>query len=304
MGLTEKEQSGRNYLKEKKPLVFEKVSKFTEKFQRGESIAIIQLQYNYICNMKCEHCSIKRFQGANQNRRLTPKDVGRIAEQADEMGLARFVISGGEPTIFPDLEEIVNEINPEKFYINCDTNGWLLAEKAEYLKSIGIDRMQLSIDSLDPEEHDAFRHMPGAHARALEGIKVCQEVGLPLYIQTVVTKERLHSEEFIQFLKYFNGMGLNVFVGEEVSGMHAFDARIWAGHGMHWRESVPFCDAVWRRPSVSVYPYLDWKCVRQQPKGYHTDGDEHLSFWGASGYVPDRGGFGLYSKIRGGQDLS
>ena len=110
MGLTEKEQSGRNYLKEKKPLVFEKVSKFTEKFQRGESIAIIQLQYNYICNMKCEHCSIKRFQGANQNRRLTPKDVGRIAEQADEMGLARFVISGGEPTIFPDLEEIVNEI--------------------------------------------------------------------------------------------------------------------------------------------------------------------------------------------------
>ncbi len=224
MGLTEKEQSGRNYLKEKKPLVFEKVSKFTEKFQRGESIAIIQLQYNYICNMKCEHCSIKRFQGANQNRRLTPKDVGRIAEQADEMGLARFVISGGEPTIFPDLEEIVNEINPEKFYINCDTNGWLLAEKAEYLKSIGIDRMQLSIDSLDPEEHDAFRHMPGAHARALEGIKVCQEVGLPLYIQTVVTKERLHSEEFIQFLKYFNGMGLNVFVS------YAKPVGAWEGH--------------------------------------------------------------------------
>ncbi len=224
MGLTEKEQSGRNYLKEKKPLVFEKVSKFTEKFQRGESIAIIQLQYNYICNMKCEHCSIKRFQGANQNRRLTPKDVGRIAKQADEMGLARFVISGGEPTIFPDLEEIVNEINPEKFYINCDTNGWLLAEKAEYLKSIGIDRMQLSIDSLDPEEHDAFRHMPGAHARALEGIKACQEVGLPLYIQTVVTKERLHSEEFIQFLKYFNGMGLNVFVS------YAKPVGAWEGH--------------------------------------------------------------------------
>ena len=140
------------------------------------------------------------------------------------MGLARFVISGGEPTIFPDLEEIVNEINPEKFYINCDTNGWLLAEKAEYLKSIGIDRMQLSIDSLDPEEHDAFRHMPGAHARALEGIKVCQEVGLPLYIQTVVTKERLHSEEFIQFLKYFNGMGLNVFVS------YAKPVGAWEGH--------------------------------------------------------------------------
>ena len=41
--LNENEQAGRNYLKEKKPYVFEKVSKFTEKYQRGESIAIIQL---------------------------------------------------------------------------------------------------------------------------------------------------------------------------------------------------------------------------------------------------------------------
>ena len=49
--LNEKEISGRNYLKEKKPYVYEKVSKFTEKYNRGESIAIIQLQYNYICNM-------------------------------------------------------------------------------------------------------------------------------------------------------------------------------------------------------------------------------------------------------------
>lgn len=222
--LTEKEQAGRNYLKEKKPYVFEKVSKFKEKYDRGESIAIIQLQYNYICNMKCEHCSIKRFQGTNPNRKLTPKDVGVLAKQADEMGLARFVISGGEPTVFPDLEELVQAIDPEKFYINCDTNGWLLAEKAQFLKNIGIDRMQLSIDSLNAQEHDEFRHMPGAFDRAMEGIKACQEVGLPLYIQTVVTKERLHSEEFIQFLEYFNGIGLNVFVS------YAKPVGAWEGH--------------------------------------------------------------------------
>lgn len=222
--LNEHEQAGRNYLKEKKPYVYEKVSKFKEKYERGESIAIIQLQYNYICNMRCEHCSIKRFQGANPNRRLNPKDVHMLAGQADEMGLARFVISGGEPTIFPDLEELVSAIDPEKFYINCDTNGWLLAEKAQFLKDIGIDRMQLSIDSLDAEEHDRFRHMPGAYARAIEGIRACREVGLDLYIQTVVTKERLHSEEFIQFLEYFNGMGLNVFVS------YAKPVGAWEGH--------------------------------------------------------------------------
>lgn len=222
--LKQHEQAGRNYLKETKPYVYEKVSKFTEKYNRGESIAIIQLQYNYICNMRCEHCSIKRFQGANPNRRLTPKDVGMIARQADEMGLARFVISGGEPTVFPDLDELVQEINPEKFYINCDTNGWLLAEKAEHLKKIGIDRMQLSIDSLNAEEHDEFRRAPGAYHRAIEGIRECKKVGLDLYIQTVVTKERLHSDEFIQFLEYFNGMGLNVFVS------YAKPVGAWEGH--------------------------------------------------------------------------
>lgn len=222
--LNRHEQAGRNYLKETKPYVYEKVSKFTEKYNRGESIAIIQLQYNYICNMSCEHCSIKRFQGANPNRRLTPKDVGMIAQQADAMGLARFVISGGEPTVFPDLDELVREINPEKFYINCDTNGWLLAEKAEHLKKIGIDRMQLSIDSLNAEEHDEFRRKPGAYNRAIEGIKECRRVGLDLYIQTVVTKERLHSEEFIHFLEYFNGMGLNVFVS------YAKPVGAWEGH--------------------------------------------------------------------------
>ena len=224
MSLSSKEQQGRNYLKETKPYVFEKVSKFTEKYNRGESIAIIQLQYNYICNMKCEHCSIKRFQGNTDKRRLTPKDVAMLAKQADELGLARFVISGGEPTVFPDLDEVVAAIDPEKFFINSDSNGYLLAEKAEHMKKIGIDRIQLSIDSLDAEAHDAFRNTPGAFAHAMEGIKECQRIGLPLYIQTVVTKERLHSEEFIHFLEHFNKMGLNVFVS------YAKPVGAWEGH--------------------------------------------------------------------------
>ena len=65
---------------------------------------------------------------------------------------------------------------------------------------------------LNAEEHDEFRRKPGAWKRAMEGIDVCQRIGLPLYIQTVVTKQRLHSEEFIQFLEYFNRRGLNVFI--------------------------------------------------------------------------------------------
>lgn len=213
MSLSIKEQARRNYLKETKPLVYEKVSRFTEKYNKGESIALIQLQYRYMCNMLCEHCSIESYQkNASGKRSLTPLDVAELARQADELGLARFVISGGEPTTFPDLDEVVRAINPQKFFINSDTNGYLLAEKAEHMKEIGIDRIQLSIDSLNPEEHDSFRRKPGAWLRAMEGIEECNRIGLPLYIQTVVTKQRLYSDEFKEFLDYFNGKGLGVFI--------------------------------------------------------------------------------------------
>ncbi len=211
--LTNKEQDNRNMLKESKPLVYEKVQKFDAKIRAGESIGIIQLQYNYQCNFKCEHCSIKRFQGKSDKRCLTVDDVSNLAKQADELGLARFVITGGEPLTFNDMDDLVAAIDPKKFYINCDTNGWLLDdEKAKHLKSIGIDRIQLSIDSLDEKAHDDFRKAPGSYKRTIKALDAARNAGLAIFIQTVVTKSRLYSQEFIDFIKYFNDMGIGVFV--------------------------------------------------------------------------------------------
>lgn len=223
--LTLQEEKSRNYLKETKPYVYEKIQKFDEKIRRGESIAIIQFQYNYKCNFRCEHCSVKKFQGKNDKRSFTIADVKNLAKQADELGLARFVITGGEPLTFNDFDELVAAIDPQKFYINCDSNGWFLDEKrAQHLKDIGIDRIQLSIDSLNPEEHDAFRNAKGSHARAMNAVEVCQKIGLGIYIQTVVTKQRLYSEEFIQFVEFFNKKGLGVFV------TYAKPVGAWEGH--------------------------------------------------------------------------
>ncbi|MDD5600040.1 MAG: hypothetical protein PHV82_18995, partial [Victivallaceae bacterium] len=88
--LKESENQSRNKLKEEKPLVYEKMIKFGEKFKKGESIAIIQFQYNYTCNLRCKHCSVKRFQGKENKRSFTIEDVKSLSRQADEMGLARF----------------------------------------------------------------------------------------------------------------------------------------------------------------------------------------------------------------------
>ncbi len=209
----EEESNRRNKLKDEKPHVYEKVLRFDEKFRRGESIAIIQFQYNYTCNFKCEHCSIKRFQGKSDKRSFTIPDVKELYRQADELGLARTTITGGEPLVFKDFDDLVAAIDPQKFYINCDTNGWLLDEKrAKHMKSVGVDRIQLSIDSLDPDEHDTFRRARGSHAKAIKAVDAALNAGLAIFVQTVVTKQRLYSDEFVEFLEYFNKKGIGVFV--------------------------------------------------------------------------------------------
>ncbi len=213
--LKQKEAERRSRLKEEKPYVYEKVIKFDEKVNRGESTAIIQMQYNYACNMTCQHCSVKSIQGQHDKKRrsLTPADVQEIARQADEMGLARFEINGGEPFVNKDYDEVVKAIGPQRFYINSVTNGWLLDdEKARHIKALGVDRIQVGIDSLNADEHDAFRRCKGAHSRALRAVEASRNAGMDVFVTTVVTKQRLYSSEFQEFIKYFNDKGIGVFM--------------------------------------------------------------------------------------------
>ncbi len=206
------ESANRNSLKEKKPLVYEKVIKFDEKIRRGESIAIVNLQYRYDCNFRCVHCSIKRLQGKRGERVLSIANVADLARQADEMGLARFVITGGEPLLFRDLDALVKAIDPARFWINLETNGWLFDEKeADHLIAIGVDRVMFSIDNFNAMEHDYFRQTHGSFERVMKAVDIAKAKGLVPFIQTVVTKQRLHSEEFIEFLEYFNGKGISVW---------------------------------------------------------------------------------------------
>lgn len=201
--LTPREINKRNKLKKEKPQVYEKVMKFDEKLRNGESIAIIQLQYNYVCNFNCQHCSVSDFKHRKNVKILTIADVWELSRQADEMGLAHIDVTGGEPILFPDLDQLIEAINPAKFYIQVDTNGWLMTdERAKHLKSIGVDKIQLSLDSLSAEEHDVFRRRPGSHERALRAIDSIKKAGLNMQIATVVTHQRLRSEEFIKFLEF------------------------------------------------------------------------------------------------------
>lgn len=209
--LTLREIEKRNRLKQEKPLVYDKVTKFAEKFRKGEPFPIIQLHWRYFCNFRCEHCSISIFQGKKGTRSLSVFDVRELSRQAHELGLAHIDITGGEPTLFRNMVQLVEAIDPAKFYIQSDTNGWFMDDAmAKHWKAIRVDKVQLSLDSLSVEGHDAFRHKPGSHARVLKAIDSIRKAGLAMHIATVVTHQRIQSQEFIEFLEFASSKNVAV----------------------------------------------------------------------------------------------
>jgi MoaA/NifB/PqqE/SkfB family radical SAM enzyme len=211
--LKPEETEKRNLLKKEKPYVHEKIMKYDEKIRKGESIAILQFQYDYRCNFSCQHCDITGLRRKNKARYFTISDIEELSRQADEMGLAHLVITGGEPLVFPDFDDIVKAVDPQKFYITSDTNGWYLDEKrARHLKSIGVDKIQLSLDSLSAPDHDAFRCKEGSHERAVRAIDASLDAGLNIILSTVVTRDRVRSQEFIEFLEFAKEKGVGIFV--------------------------------------------------------------------------------------------
>jgi MoaA/NifB/PqqE/SkfB family radical SAM enzyme len=212
-------EARQNWLQKKKPHVYDKMMKYPEKLARGESIAIIQFQYDYNCNFDCEHCSIDKFyvpkswEKASGRRKFELEDVRRLSKEADEYGLGNFVITGGEPLMLKEYDQLVEAIDPDKFFIACDSNGWLLDDKrAKHIKSIGVDKMQLSLDGVDAQSHDTFRRAPGSWERVMRAIEACKNNDLHVILSTVIWKDRIYTDEWQKFLDWAKETEIGTYV--------------------------------------------------------------------------------------------
>ena len=203
------ENARREKLRREKPLVYEKIMKYDEKLARGESTAIIDFCFDYKCNMHCTHCSNSNF--ARKERTLTIDDLKDFVRQADELGLAQFNISGGEPLCFDNLDEIILALNPEKFHISMSTNGLLLTEeRAKHLKSIGLDKMKISLESIDEEVYMKTRQAPGTYQKAKESLFIAQNAGIQTAIQTVISHQNCQTKATEELAKFANDNGFNL----------------------------------------------------------------------------------------------
>ena len=104
------------------------------------------------------------LQGRKCKRDLAFRVVERVANEAHELGIFEWDLQGGELLSRPQiLFDTLNAMKTERFYVYLTTNGWYMTEEiAQTLADLGVNRVSVSIDSMDSETHDRFRGRKGS----------------------------------------------------------------------------------------------------------------------------------------------
>ena len=115
-----------------------------------------------------------------------------MLRQAARLGVLQLHLSGGEPTVRRDLEEIVATAAEVGLYTNLITAGVLLTRaRLEELAARGLDHVQLSIQDVEPANADRIAHYEGGHAKKRELARWVRELGLALTINAPVHRQNL-----------------------------------------------------------------------------------------------------------------
>lgn len=154
------------------------------------------------CNFTCPHCFTRSGAGEYGRTALTLEDIGRLADEADALGVYEIDIQGGEPLLNPRLFDILRVIGTERFYVYITTNGWFLdRDMAVRLAEAGVDRVSVSIDAFSAKEHDRFRQKEGSFQKCMDALAYAKDAGMKPYVNIVVGHYNAQSKELRDFVE-------------------------------------------------------------------------------------------------------
>jgi len=157
--------------------------------------ARMDLAVTYRCNLKCPKC----YNGETEMPELSLGQWRDIYRTLWRVGIPQVVFTGGEPTLREDIVELVR--GADEFVTGLVTNGTRLADLAGALCDASLDYTQVTIESHQPEVHDALTCVPGSHAQTVAGIAKAREVGLQVVTNTTLTvRNAAHFPDTITWL--------------------------------------------------------------------------------------------------------
>lgn len=158
--------------------------------QFGRRIEYLRISVTDKCNLRCVYCMpLEGLPWLRRDELLTYEEIVRIVRTMAPLGLKRVRFTGGEPLVRRDLVDLVRMVASVDGIedLSLSTNAVLLAEHAEDLRRAGLDRVNISLDSLVPEKVDTIARRPGSFPKIMAGIDAAEAVGFdPIKINVVL----------------------------------------------------------------------------------------------------------------------
>lgn len=180
----------------------------------------MDLAVTYHCNNDCSHCYNAR---SREFPELSTENWYSILDRLWEIGVPHVVFTGGEPTLRNDLPQLIAHAEQNGQITGVNTNGRRLSNK-EYVDSLvkaGLDHVQITLESHNPDIHDAMVNTHGAWKQTVAGIRNVLET--PLYVMTNTTMLRNNSPSLAQTLEFLAEIGIPTI---------GLNALIYSGRGL------------------------------------------------------------------------
>ena len=192
----------------------------------GRRVDYLRVSVTERCNFRCQYCMPEKpFSWVPQENLLSFEELFKFIKLAIDEGVRKIRITGGEPLLRQDLDRFVAMIHDYASQIDLalTTNGYLLPETAQRLRDAGLQRINISLDSLKPAvaAQIAQKNVLG---KVLEGIDKAMEVGLGIKINMVPLKG-INDGEILDLLEFARERGIRIRFIEYMENAHAGEIR-------------------------------------------------------------------------------
>ncbi len=170
----------------------------------GRAITYLRLSVTDRCNLRCTYCQPAGcpVTCASQEELLSLKQWVKLVRVAAGLGVTKLRLTGGEPLVRPDIVTLVHELSsiPGITEVALTTNGLQLGTMAQALRDAGLDRVNVSLDSLDQDNYRCITGFDGLD-KVMAGIRQAEQAGLePIKINVVVMKG-INRHELVDFAR-------------------------------------------------------------------------------------------------------
>ena len=176
----------------------------------GRNINKLRISLTEVCNMACTYCVTSLSDHRRIPDELSADQMLRLVRMLKEhAGIEEVRLTGGEPLLYPNLIPVISGIREMGIgNIGMTTNGQLLAKKVKALVEAGLQNVNLSLDSLEPEKFKRLGRVGKLH-KTLEGIEECMKIGLRVKVNMVVVKGE-NEDEIVKMLEYGVRQGVEI----------------------------------------------------------------------------------------------